>query len=390
MGRGALLDGPHGLAVGAVEHKRERRLVHLRQGLDLFPVDRDVEQNGRGGNIVIPHFVVDQLVVPHALAGFRVQAHDAVGEQVRARTLAAVGIAAGRFDRNVDVAELFIAGQRSPRAGVAGELPGILAAVVLAPGLDAEFAGLRNGVEGPQQLAGVDVIAANVARRVQPRGQRDADLKRGAHHHNIANDDRRRGGADGAVQHHLAVEAEPEVDVAVFPEARDRRAGLGVQRDQLIAGGDEQDPVVAAAVAPVADAAIVGAHGSALGGIVTAIGPQRLAGGGVGRDHGAPGAGGEEQLAARHQRSHFPGRLRRGAHVLGLPAPDHLQILDVVRVDLIERRIPGAAGVASVHAPLAGGGSSLLRACRRQIPDGERGHAQGQRHRGFCAIHTSM
>ena len=85
-------------------------------------------------------------------------------------------------------------------------------------------------------------------------------------------------------------------------------AGLGVQRDQLIAGRDEQDAVVALAVAPIADAAIVGAHGAALGGIVAAIGPQGFAGGGVGGDHGAPGAGGEEELARRPSAESLPRR----------------------------------------------------------------------------------
>src|SRR5205814_1250602 len=142
-------------------------------------------------------------------------------------------------------------------------------------------------------------------------------------------------------------------DVAIGAERRNRETGLGVQRYKLVTGSDEQDAVVASAVAPIGDSAIVSSDRAALGRIVAAIGPQGLARGGVGGDNRASGTGGEIQLACYHQWSYFPGSLGRRSHVLRLPAPGDLQSFDVRGVDLIEWRIARAAGIASIDAPFA-------------------------------------
>ena len=63
--------------------------------------------------------------------------------------MAAVEVVGRRADRQVDVAELLVGAHRRPDVGVAGFLPGILL-----PGLVAELARLRDGVEGPEQAAG--------------------------------------------------------------------------------------------------------------------------------------------------------------------------------------------------------------------------------------------
>ena len=68
--------------------------------------------------------------------------------------------AVGRRQRNVDVAELFVGGHRIPRAEIAGDLPR-----VVAPGFVAELTGLRHDVEGPEQLPGFGVEAADVLGR---------------------------------------------------------------------------------------------------------------------------------------------------------------------------------------------------------------------------------
>src|SRR5262249_51356097 len=113
-------------------------------------------------------------------------------------TLASVNIAAGRLDRNVNVAQLFIAGQRSPSAGVAGEFPGVLARLrIFQPGFNAEFPGLRHGVERPQQFPCAHVVSADIARRVELGWQRGPDSQRGANHGDITNDDRWGRRADG-------------------------------------------------------------------------------------------------------------------------------------------------------------------------------------------------
>ncbi len=72
--------------------------------------------------------------------------------------MAAVVVAGGRFDGQVDQAELFVDGDLRPDAGVAGVL-----GRAVEPGIVAEFAFDRNGVEDPEALAGADVEAADVA-----------------------------------------------------------------------------------------------------------------------------------------------------------------------------------------------------------------------------------
>src|SRR4029079_1667282 len=105
--------------------ERERMLRDLRHGLDRFPADRDVGEDWWRGWLPVPDVVVDELKVPHPRAGLRIEAHEAVAEQVVPQAMAAVEVAGGHLDRDVDVAELFVRGQRRPRTGVAGVLPGI-------------------------------------------------------------------------------------------------------------------------------------------------------------------------------------------------------------------------------------------------------------------------
>ena len=88
----ALLDRPYRLAGDAVEDVGERLLAGLRQGLDLASVDGDVEQVGRGREVVVPQPVVHRLEVPDALARLAVDADDALGEQVVARPHPAVPV----------------------------------------------------------------------------------------------------------------------------------------------------------------------------------------------------------------------------------------------------------------------------------------------------------
>src|SRR5205085_4984353 len=121
-------------------------------------------------------------------------------------------------DRNIHVAEFFVASERSPCAGVARKLPGILAAIVLAPRLDAEFASLRDGMEGPQQFAGADVVTADVTGCVQPGRQCNAHFKRCADYGDVANDNRRRGRADTAWDNRGAVEVLVHIDMRVGAE----------------------------------------------------------------------------------------------------------------------------------------------------------------------------
>ena len=87
----------------------------------------------------------------------------------------------------------------------------------------------------------------------------------------------------------------------LLPKPRGRKAGLGVERDQLIAERDGENPLVALIIGPVSDAAIVEAHGviAALA-FVQAIHPQRFARGAVHGDRVAAHSGGEIENAVDH------------------------------------------------------------------------------------------
>ena len=58
--------------------------------------------------------------------------------------------------------------------------------------------------------------------------------------------------------HHGAIQAFGQIDDAVVAEARNRQAGFGIERDQLIAGRNQQNALVgrSLAVAPVRETAV--------------------------------------------------------------------------------------------------------------------------------------
>ena len=80
-----LLDRPHRLAGDAIEHVDEGLLGDLRDRLDALAVDGDVDQVGRGRQVVVPQAVMDDLEVPDPLAGRHVEADEAFAEEVVAR-----------------------------------------------------------------------------------------------------------------------------------------------------------------------------------------------------------------------------------------------------------------------------------------------------------------
>ncbi len=140
----------------------------------------------------------------------------------------------------------------------------------------------------------------------------------------------------------------------LFPKPGSGKPGLRIERDQLIAERNGENPLVVAIVGPISDAAIVEAHGViAAVAFIEAIHPQRFARGAI-HGHGvAAHSGGEIENAIHSERRHFIIRIRARAEILRLPGPGHLQLADVVAIDLIERRILGALRVAAIIAPLA-------------------------------------
>ncbi len=97
----------------------------------------------------------------------------------------------------------------------------------------------------------------------------------------------------------------------------------------------------------------------AAGPLVDAPHPEGLARGCVDGYDVAPCTGRRVEDSVDHQRRHLGVDLGARTEVGGAPAPLDLQIGDVVPVDLIQRGVPGAAGVAAVVMPLAVGRSRL-------------------------------
>src|SRR5258708_12888017 len=106
---------------------------------------------------------MNQLIVPDLPAARHIEADQTVAIEAVAQTVAAVVIVGRRADRQVNVTQLFVGAHRRPDIGIPRLLPGFLL-----PGLDAELAFLRNGVEGPEQTAGDDIETSDIAGRRRP------------------------------------------------------------------------------------------------------------------------------------------------------------------------------------------------------------------------------
>ena len=124
--------------------------------------------------------------MPLALARLQVECNDAFAEQVVPRPMPAVVVAGRHLDGQVHHAELFVDRHLAPHAAVSRVGPGILL-----PRVVAVLAALRDGVEDPEPLSRLDVVAAHVplfvlhAARHAPAHVRRADDDR------VAGDDGR-------------------------------------------------------------------------------------------------------------------------------------------------------------------------------------------------------
>ena len=372
-----LLDGPEGLAGRAVEGVGEGLLGDLHHRGDVLPVHGHVHEDGRGGGVVVPDVVMDQLVVPRPLPGLHVQRDQAGAEQVVAGAEAAVEVLGGAVGGNVDEPQLRISRERRPRRDVAGPLPG-----VVLPGLVPELAGAGQHVELPQELAGARVIGEDVARDVLLAGLVVALLGGVADDDHAVHHDRRGRAGDVALLErdaHVVVVLVAQVveqvhgpglgealDVHRASEALDGLAGLGVERVQEERGRDHVDDVAAVdvgvgdALAVVLPHRVLPAEGFGLDPV-----PEHFAGGGIGGDHVALLAGDADQLAVDVDRRRARVNYRiRGA----VPDPVHLELVEVAGVDLREFGVALAAGVSADVGPVALGddapGRSRIRGLR--------------------------
>ena len=374
---GPVLDRPHGLSRPAVEDEREGLLGEQRDGRNGAPADDQVGQDRGRGRIVVPDAVTDRLVVPHPRAGAGVKRDDALRKEVVPRAVPAIVVVRPRFDRQVHESKLGVGAERGPHSGVARVLPRSVL-----PGLVAELAGPGDGVEGPQQRAGHGVVSANVPGRHLARARRASRRHRGAHHDHVAHHHGRRAGPDRRpLEVDLAAKIASQVHDSVVAEILDRQARRGVESHQMVARTDHEDSRRHAVRLP---------PGYAPAGVpsrrrpvpfVEPVRPERLSSPGVDGRHGAPVPRRRVENAVHHERRGAVVELGRRSVVVRPPAPHHLEIAHVAGVDLRERGVARATGVAPVVAPLPVRRSLLgLGGGRPQADHQHRGHA-GRRSR---------
>ena len=266
------------------------------------------------------------------------------------------------------------------------------------PGVVAELAGLRDQVEGPDQLAGFGAERLHVPRRVALVDEAVPDPV--PHDHQVLEDDRRRGlrvveAVDGPE------ELRGEVDLAAVTEGGIGFAGDGVDRDEPPAAVQEDAPVAALGL-PECDPAVhePGAVRdlSPLGD-PRVVGPKHLAGIGVQSHHLVVGGAhvhhpvvdqrGVLEAARPHRVVGHgkPGPAERP--LAGVPLPGQLQVRDVLPVDPGQRGVVHRAGVAAPGRPFdarGGGvfglGGSFGRERGDEEQDGESGHGGDYRGEG--------
>jgi hypothetical protein len=111
-------------------------------------------------------------------------------------------------------------------------------------------------MERPEQLAGAHVERAHESLGVVVRADGRALAERGADDDDVLRDGGRRVPADfSGLEIDLLPGAEDDallqIDDAVLAEAGNRRAVVGIERDQPVAGGHVDHAIVAAAVGPI-------------------------------------------------------------------------------------------------------------------------------------------
>jgi hypothetical protein len=145
-----------------------------------------------------------------------------------------------------------------------------------------------------------------------------------------------------------------QIDDTALAERRHRLSGLRVQLDEAVANGEEEDALVAFAVRPVREAAARELARRDLGAptLIHAVDPSLFTGARIDGHYRAAGAGSGIHHAVDHQGRSFELVLEAGAEVVGLEPPRHFQLVEVRRIDLIERHVPAARDVSVVGRPL--------------------------------------
>ncbi len=344
----SLVDADQRLSVGAIENVDPACLARLRDALAHLAFVHLLEQDHRARAVEIPQVVVHLLEVPGIFA-FERHRHDRGAEQIIARTIGADanGLRSWLAGREIDEAEIRIDRRCLPNIG-ATLFPGVgfdgIGIVGLRPGVGAELAGGRDGPEAPFFLAGLGVERREEAARL-PISAGNAGID-----HAVV--EQRRGG-DG---------------VAILPAGElgspDLLAGLDVEGNEIAVELAEKNLAI-----PHRNAAVVPAAADCRNVLLDAraVLPYERTGLAVEREHVVI-AGGNVEDAVFDDRSAFKRILLAEARAQ-VRHPGALEVLDVVAVDLGQRRIARVAPIAANREPVLAGWlaqlGSLLRKARR-------------------------
>src|SRR5882757_2036875 len=241
------LDRPHRFSGEAVENVGEGLFGYLRNRLDAFAIDGDVDQIGRGRRIVVPETVMNELIVPNFLSCRSIKANQALAKEAVTEPVAAKIVVGRRAHRQIDIAEFLVGAHRRPNIGVTGFLPRIVF-----PALDTGLALLWHGMESPEQTSGDDIEAPHVAwwrrSRTPPVEDRRADHDYPAHDH-------RRRTRRVVVGVDRPAQTLREIDPAIGPETWQQFSRFRIQRDHLRERGQDYNTLVIT-VPPIRDTAI--------------------------------------------------------------------------------------------------------------------------------------
>src|ERR1700677_2782203 len=117
-GHGMLLNRPHRFPGDSIKCKDETLLGFLSYRVDRLAVYMDRNQCWRGGQVVIPEAVVNDLEMPLLFAGGGIQTHECFPVKVIADTVAAVEVVARRAYVKINKAPNRIQRLRGPHIGL--------------------------------------------------------------------------------------------------------------------------------------------------------------------------------------------------------------------------------------------------------------------------------
>src|SRR6266446_980196 len=310
----ARLDREKRFSVGAIKQINESLLCGLGYRIDLFPVALHGEKRRRRREIPVPDVVVDPLKMPDALARLRIQGNQAICEKIVTDAIGAIEIKCRRARGYIDNSALRIERHSGPIVRSAAGLPRIAG-----PGVIAKFTRVRDGVKRPAQLAGPNVVGANITRR----GGKSLRVSSANDHQFLVND-ARAAQNDRLGSGRASAQILPEVDSPLSSETWDWFARGRIQGIKKIHHTHENSFVLA--IGPVREPAI---------GLCSSYPrvefPQELATRGIQSENFLGGSESEE-YARDDDRARLEDTI-----LLGVETPRDSEALNVASVDLRKR-----------------------------------------------------